>query len=98
MPAAPDPVLQVPSPLTELVDDRLGSVRMFLKRDDLIHPELPGNKWRKLKYLLDDARATGTTTLLAFGGAYSNLIRAVAAAGRIHGLATIGVVRGEERP
>jgi 1-aminocyclopropane-1-carboxylate deaminase len=98
MPAAPDPVLQVPSPLTELVDDRLGSVRMFLKRDDLIHPELPGNKWRKLKYLLDDARATGTTTLLAFGGAYSNLIRAVAAAGRIHGLATIGVIRGEERP
>lgn len=98
MPAAPGPVLQVPSPLTELVDDRLGSVRLFLKRDDLIHPEIPGNKWRKLKYLLDDARSTGTTTLLAFGGAYSNLIRAVAAAGRIHGFATVGVIRGEERP
>src|SRR5688500_12856266 len=49
--------LQLPTPLQELHDERLGGVRVFLKRDDLIHPELTGNKWRKLKYLLADARA-----------------------------------------
>jgi 1-aminocyclopropane-1-carboxylate deaminase len=90
--------LQLPSPLQELHDDRLGGVRVFLKRDDLIHPELTGNKWRKLKYLLADARDARASTLLTFGGAYSNHLRALAAAGRMCGFATIGVVRGEERP
>ncbi len=90
--------LWLPSPLQELHDDRLGGVRVFLKRDDLIHPELTGNKWRKLKYLLADARAARASTLLTFGGAYSNHLRAMAAAGRRYGFATIGVVRGEERP
>ncbi|MHA6623781.1 1-aminocyclopropane-1-carboxylate deaminase/D-cysteine desulfhydrase [Pseudonocardia sichuanensis] len=92
------PGVRVPSPLQELVDDRLGDVRVLLKRDDLIHPELAGNKWRKLKYLLADARSSGASTLLTFGGAYSNHLRAVAAAGRMFGFRTIGVVRGEERP
>jgi 1-aminocyclopropane-1-carboxylate deaminase len=90
--------LQLPSPLQELHDDRLAGVRLFLKRDDLIHPEVSGNKWRKLKYLLADARAAGASTLLTFGGAYSNHLRAMAAAGRICGFTTIGVVRGEEQP
>jgi 1-aminocyclopropane-1-carboxylate deaminase len=67
-----------------------------LRREDLIHPELPGNKWRKLKYNLVAAREQGAPTLLTFGGAYSNHIRATAAAGRIFGLRTIGVIRGEE--
>jgi 1-aminocyclopropane-1-carboxylate deaminase len=90
--------LQLPSPLQELHDDRLAGVRLLLKRDDLIHPQLTGNKWRKLKYLLADARASRASTLLTFGGAYSNHLRAVAAAGRMCGLTTIGVVRGEEEP
>ncbi len=89
-------VLRLPSPLTEVRDDRLGGVRLFLKRDDLIHPELPGNKWRKLKYNLAEARRQGRRTLLTFGGAYSNHIRATAAAGRHFGFATVGVIRGEE--
>jgi 1-aminocyclopropane-1-carboxylate deaminase len=89
---------RTPSPLVELVDGRLGSVRVFLKRDDLIHSEVSGNKWRKLKYLLPDVRASGAATLLTFGGAYSNHVRAVAAVGKRTGLRTIGVVRGEERP
>jgi 1-aminocyclopropane-1-carboxylate deaminase len=90
--------LRLPSPLRELRDDRLAphGVRLLLKRDDLIHPELPGNKWRKLKYNLARAREQGCTSLLAFGGAYSNFIRAVAAAGARFGFATIGVIRGEE--
>src|SRR5258708_19450707 len=90
--------MRLPSPVVELADDRLSrrGIRLFLKRDDLIDPELPGNKWRKLKYNLDDARRQGHGTLLTFGGAYSNHIRATAAAGRRFGFATIGVIRGEE--
>src|SRR5688500_12085031 len=91
--------LQLPSPTEELVDDRLAgrSVRLFLKRDDLIHPDLPGNKWRKLKYNLAAARAQNASTLLTFGGAYSNHIRATAAAGFYFGFGTVGVIRGEEQ-
>ena len=79
--------VRLPSPLTELHDDRLESagVRLWLKRDDLIHPELPGNKWRKLKYNLDEAARQDQRTLLTFGGAYSNHIRATAAAGYYFG-------------
>lgn len=87
--------VHLPSPLTELHDDRVGPCRLYLKRDDLIHPELPGNKWRKLKYNLTAAREQGHTRLLTFGGAYSNHIRAVAAAGHHLGFATMGVIRGE---
>jgi 1-aminocyclopropane-1-carboxylate deaminase/D-cysteine desulfhydrase-like pyridoxal-dependent ACC family enzyme len=97
--AAPDPPgLRLPSPLTELHDDRLAraGVRLHLKRDDLIGSEITGNKWRKLKYNLQAARAQEYGTLLTFGGAYSGHIRAVAAAGRRYGFATVGVIRGEE--
>jgi 1-aminocyclopropane-1-carboxylate deaminase len=91
-------VLVLPSPLFELRDDRLKShgVQLYLKRDDLIHPEMPGNKWRKLKYNLTAAKEHGHSRLLTFGGAYSNHLRAVAAAGDYSGFETIGVVRGEE--
>ena len=90
--------LRLPSPLEELPDGRLtrAGVRLYLKRDDLISPEIPGNKWRKLKYNLTAARAQGQQVLLTFGGAYSNHIRATAAAGHYFGFATIGVIRGEE--
>lgn len=86
---------RLPSPLEEVTDDRFArhGVRLLLKRDDLIHPELIGNKWRKLVPNLE--RAAGRT-LLTFGGAYSNHLRATAAAGRLTGLPTVGVVRGDE--
>ncbi|MFG2180299.1 1-aminocyclopropane-1-carboxylate deaminase/D-cysteine desulfhydrase [Streptomyces abikoensis] len=88
----------LPSPLTELADDRFAErgLRLLLKRDDLIHPDLPGNKWRKLEPNLRAAAASGARTLLTFGGAYSNHLRATAAAGRLLGFGTIGVVRGDE--
>jgi 1-aminocyclopropane-1-carboxylate deaminase len=91
--------LRLPSPLDELADDRLtaAGLRLYLKRDDLINPEIPGNKWRKLKYNIDDARAQGHDLLLTFGGAYSNHIRATAAVGYYFGFATVGIIRGEER-
>ncbi|WP_239134537.1 1-aminocyclopropane-1-carboxylate deaminase/D-cysteine desulfhydrase [Rugosimonospora africana] len=94
-----DPItLRLPSPLFELRDDRLerAQVRLLIKRDDLIHPEIPGNKWRKLSYNLSAATNAGHDTLLTFGGAYSNHLRATAAAGYYFGFRTIGVVRGEE--
>jgi 1-aminocyclopropane-1-carboxylate deaminase len=89
---------RLPSPVEEIHDDRLAAfgVRLFLKRDDLIHPAIPGNKWRKLRYNLDAAKERGHRALLTFGGAYSNHIRAAAAAGRYSGMSTIGVIRGEE--
>jgi 1-aminocyclopropane-1-carboxylate deaminase len=88
----------VPTPLHEIHDDILerSHIRILIKRDDLIHPAIPGNKWRKLIYNLQAARDAGHDTLLTFGGAYSNHIYAVASAGRIFGFQTIGVIRGEE--
>jgi len=90
--------LLLPSPLEELHDDRLANagLRVYLKRDDLINPDIPGNKWRKLKYNLQAAKAQGYKMILTFGGAYSNHIRAVAAAGYYFGFSTVGVIRGEE--
>ncbi|MFJ5263990.1 1-aminocyclopropane-1-carboxylate deaminase/D-cysteine desulfhydrase [Streptomyces sp. NPDC088387] len=86
---------RLPSPLVEVADGRFArhGVRLLLKRDDLIHPDLVGNKWRKLAPNL--AAAAGRT-VLTFGGAYSNHLRATAAAGRLLGLSTVGVVRGQE--
>ena len=94
-PAGPD---RRPSPLQPLADERLSAagVRLLLKRDDLLHPSVPGNKWRKLLPNLAEARAAGLDTVLTFGGAYSNHLRATAAAGREYGLRTVGVVRGDE--
>lgn len=88
----------LPSPLQELRDDRFTQhgVTLTLKRDDLIHPALPGNKYRKLALNLDAALAADHGALLTFGGAYSNHLRATAAAGRLLGIATIGIVRGDE--
>ncbi len=90
--------LQVPSPVERLTDDRLhaAGVELWLKRDDLIHPDVPGNKWRKLRYNLSQAIESEQDTLLTFGGAFSNHIRATAAAGHYCGFSTIGVIRGEE--
>ncbi|MET2718368.1 pyridoxal-phosphate dependent enzyme [Streptomyces harbinensis] len=99
MTRAPGPLpTPPPSPLQEVRDERFArhGVRLLLKRDDLLHPELIGNKWRKLMPNVRAARAAGHRALLTFGGAYSGHLRATAAAGRITGLATIGVVRGDE--
>ncbi|MFH8799969.1 1-aminocyclopropane-1-carboxylate deaminase/D-cysteine desulfhydrase [Streptomyces sp. NPDC017936] len=86
---------RLPSPLQEVSDDRFArhGVRLLLKRDDLIHPELVGNKWRKL---VPNLRSADGRPIVTFGGAYSNHLRATAAAGRLLGLTTVGVVRGDE--
>lgn len=71
-------------------------IQLYLKREDCLHATISGNKFRKLKYNLIEAKAQGATTLLTFGGAYSNHIAAVAAAGKECGFKTLGIIRGEE--
>ena len=71
-------------------------VELFIKREDAIHPIISGNKYRKLKYNIEAAKIEGKHTLLTFGGAFSNHIAAVAEAGRVYNLKTIGIIRGEE--
>lgn len=69
---------------------------LFIRREDMIHPYVSGNKFRKLKYNIETAKQQGHQTLLTFGGAFSNHIAAVAFAGKKFGFETIGVIRGEE--
>jgi len=71
-------------------------ISLEIKREDLLHPFISGNKFRKLKYNLLQAKAENQETVLTFGGAYSNHIAAVAYAGKEQGFNTIGVIRGEE--
>jgi 1-aminocyclopropane-1-carboxylate deaminase len=80
--------------LNELVV--FNNISLDIKREDLIHPHISGNKFRKLKYNLLEAKSKSFQTLLTFGGAYSNHIAATAAAGNEYGFKTIGVIRGEE--
>lgn len=84
-------------PITEIIPkDNPNNIRLFIKREDLLHPIISGNKWRKLKYNLIAAKEAGKSTLLTFGGAYSNHIHAVAGAANEYGFKSIGVIRGEE--
>ncbi|NNC44475.1 MAG: 1-aminocyclopropane-1-carboxylate deaminase/D-cysteine desulfhydrase [Winogradskyella sp.] len=71
-------------------------IKLFIKREDLIHPHISGNKFRKLKYNLIEAREAGHKVLLSFGGAYSNHIAALSYSGKINGFKTIGIIRGDE--
>jgi 1-aminocyclopropane-1-carboxylate deaminase len=70
-------------------------IEVYFKREDLSHPFISGNKWRKLKYHLFNAIENKHTHLLTFGGAYSNHILATAAAGAKLGFKTKGIIRGE---
>ncbi|MCW0505382.1 1-aminocyclopropane-1-carboxylate deaminase/D-cysteine desulfhydrase [Aeromonas piscicola] len=87
----------LPSPLQAISHPLLTAhgVTLWCKRDDLIHPTISGNKWRKLKYQLQHAQEQGIRHLISFGGAYSNHIHALAAAGCQSGLNTTGIIRGE---
>lgn len=89
---APTPVQEIDDPLF-----KESGVRLWIKREDLNHPLVSGNKWWKLRYNLERAVGLGHDTLLTFGGAYSNHLYAVAAAAEALNLKSIGVVRGEEK-
>ncbi len=85
------PLQKIESPLLKEKE-----IDLYIKRDDLIHPYVQGNKWRKLKYNLLEARLNNYKTLLTFGGPFSNHIYATAAAGKLFHFKTIGIIRGEE--
>jgi 1-aminocyclopropane-1-carboxylate deaminase len=82
----------LPSPLQSL--DVLPGTDLWMKRDDLIHPIISGNKWRKLKGFFD--QIARNKTIVTFGGAHSNHLPAAALAAKMHDTKIIGVVRGEE--
>lgn len=71
-------------------------ITLSVKREDLLHPYISGNKFRKLKYNLQAIGTSDQRPILTFGGAFSNHIAAVAYAGKFYGFQTIGVIRGEE--
>jgi 1-aminocyclopropane-1-carboxylate deaminase len=72
------------------------NIELFVKRDDLIDSEVSGNKWRKLKYNIEQALSKKNDTIITFGGAFSNHLVATAAACKLVGIRCIGIVRGEE--
>ena len=72
------------------------NIELFIKREDLIHPFVSGNKYRKLKYNLQKAKHLHKKVVLTFGGAFSNHIVATAVAANTNGLQSIGVIRGDE--
>ncbi len=86
------------TPLQQIVDDIFieKQIKLYIKRDDLIDAHINGNKFFKLKYNLIEAAEKNHSTLLSFGGAYSNHIYSLAYAGKKFGFSTIGVIRGEE--
>jgi 1-aminocyclopropane-1-carboxylate deaminase len=91
------PELQLPSPLVHFPVKAWESagVKVWMKRDDLIHPDIPGNKWRKLKYHLPDFFQSGKSVIASFGGAYSNHLAALAAVCHYLNIRSIGFIRGE---
>lgn len=84
--------------LTKIDDPLLDryEVELWIKRDDLLHRVISGNKWRKLKYSLDHALSSGADTLISMGGTYSNHLHALSYVGKTLGLKTIGLIRGEQ--
>lgn len=97
-PMHPIPKQSTATPLTQLHDPLFDAldIEVWVKRDDLNHPQIQGNKWHKLKYNLHAAQQMHKTGLLTFGGAYSNHLAATAYAAHEAGLCSIGLIRGEE--
>lgn len=84
--------------LEKLVSKEFDSrgISIYVKRDDLIHPEVSGNKWRKLKFNVDVCQNAKKDGILTFGGAFSNHLLATASACHSIGLKSVGIVRGDE--
>jgi len=70
--------------------------RIGILRLDLIHPEISGNKWFKLKYNLEQTQKEKKNSIITFGGAFSNHIAATAVACKLSGFKSVGIIRGEE--
>lgn len=86
----PSPEQRVFHPLFEAA-----GVELWIKRDDLIHPEISGNKWRKLAPIFDEMHRRDVEKVVSYGGAWSNHLLAVAASAQMKGIPSEGIVRGE---
>jgi 1-aminocyclopropane-1-carboxylate deaminase len=86
------------TPVQEITHPKISGlgIQLLIKRDDLVHPDISGNKWRKLKYNIEKAQQLGCKHIITFGGAFSNHIAATAVAAAHFGLAAVGIIRGED--
>ena len=85
------------SPLEQIADHpgKAQGISLYIKRDDLLHPEIQGSKGRKLNAVFPMIRESDAKGLVTWGGAFSNHLHAVAVAGRLWGIPTVGLLRGE---
>lgn len=74
----------------------IGGRKVLIKREDLLHPFVSGNKFRKLKYNLLRAIEVGASEIISFGGAFSNHVHALAFACQHYQLPIVLYIRGEE--
>ncbi|MDV7697140.1 pyridoxal-phosphate dependent enzyme [Chryseobacterium soli] len=90
------PIPSEPVPIQEIPVNK--NVRLFMKREDLVHSEISGNKYWKLFYNVNTYvnKNSEKPYIITFGGAFSNHIAAVAAVGEMSGIPTLGIIRGEE--
>ena len=90
-------LFQIPSPIQEinLKINNPYNIRLFIKREDLIHKIVSGNKWRKLKYNFEYLVNNKIDTILSFGGAYSNHLHALSWLANLRNIKSIGIVRGD---
>lgn len=88
---------RIPTPIDEIIDEytKSANIRLFIKREELNHPTIQGNKYWKLLYNIKEAQSQNKDTLITFGGAFSNHIYATAAAGESSRIKTVGIIRGE---
>ncbi len=91
-------IISLPTPLVALKNEltERGRVNLYVKRDDLTHPHISGNKYRKLKYNLIKAKHMGYDRLLSFGGAHSNHVYALSAAAHLFSFGLTLIIRGDE--
>jgi 1-aminocyclopropane-1-carboxylate deaminase len=92
-------MLQLPTqkiPIQEIPINK--NIKLFIKREDLIHPQISGNKYWKLFFNINNylAKNPENPYIITFGGAFSNHISAVSAVGNLAGIPTLGIIRGEE--
>lgn len=85
------------SPLEHIAEHpgKEAGISLFVKRDDLLHPHIQGNKWRKLEPIIPMVKQSYPSGIITFGGPFSNHLHAVAVAGRVFDIPTFGIVRGE---
>lgn len=87
---------EISIPITEIPLEK--NIKLFIKREDLIHPEISGNKFWKLFYNIHryQQQEPKKPFIITFGGAFSNHIAAVSALGKDQGIKTLGIIRGDE--